>query len=111
MQTAGYTSNINGRYPLSTQTLDFIQGQILLLQQLGFIGGSRYILRYPDGTNSGLAFINGELLTIAATPAYSDSTKFLIVSERTEDITADGDSYEEARKYRTAYLAVSARQC
>lgn len=108
MQTAGYTSNINGRYPLSTQTLDFIQGQILLLQQLGFIGGSRYILRYPDGTNSGLAFINGELLTIAATPAYSDSTKFLIVSERTEDITADGDSYEEARKYRTAYLAVSA---
>ena len=108
MQTAGYTSNINGRYPLSTQTLDFIQAQILLLQQLGFIGGSKYLLRTPDGTNSGLAFINGELLEIAATPAYSDSTKYLIVSEQTSDIVADGDTYTEARKYRSAYLSTSA---
>lgn len=108
MQTAGYTSNINGRYPLSTQTLDFIQAQILLLQQLGFIGGSKYLLRTPDGTNSGLAFINGELLEIAATPAYSDSTKYLIVSEQTSDIVADGDTYTEARKYRSAYLSTTA---
>lgn len=109
MQTAGYTSNINGRYPLSTQTLDFIQSQVLLLQQLGFIGGSRYMLRTPDGTHDGLAFVDGELLTVAATPAYTSTTKYLIVTETTEDITADGDTYTEARRYRTARLSVSAQ--
>ena len=107
MQTAGYTTTNSGRYPLSTQTLDFIQAQIMLLQQLGLVGGKRYILRAPDGTNTGLVYLDGELLTVAATPALSNSTKYLIVRTTTEDIHADGDTYTEARRYRTAYLSTS----
>ena len=58
MQKANYTSTTTasggqGKYPLSTQTLDFIQQQVMILQLLGYIGGSKYILRQPDGTNTG----------------------------------------------------------
>lgn len=46
MQKGNYTNTATasggqGKYPLSTQTLDFIQQQITLLQQLGFIGGNK----------------------------------------------------------------------
>lgn len=49
MQKANYLSTVTptggqGKYPLSTQTLDFIQQQVLLLQQFGLIGGNKYIL-------------------------------------------------------------------
>lgn len=75
MQKGNYTNTATasggqGKYPLSTQTLDFIQQQITLLQQLGFIGGNKYILRQPDGTQTGLAFIDGELF-YAGCEAYA----------------------------------------
>ena len=46
MQKANYTSTTTasggqGKYPLSTQTLDFIQQQVMILQLLGYIGGSK----------------------------------------------------------------------
>lgn len=113
MQKANYTNTATasggqGKYPLSTQTLDFIQQQIILLQQLGFIGGSKYILRQPDGTRTGLVFIDGEVLTLAAKPTPSANIKFINVTSNTEDIKADGETYKEARTYRTAALASSA---
>ena len=57
MKTASYISTQTttggvGKYPLSTQALDFIQSQILLLQNLSLIGGNRYILKAPDGTST-----------------------------------------------------------
>lgn len=112
MQKAGYTTTQvqgvdSGRYPLSTQTLEFIQGQIMLLQQLGFIGGNRYILKVPDGTNAGIAYIDGELLSIDRTPAMSSNIRYIIVRTTKEDIHADGETYTEAREYRTAYLSTS----
>ena len=112
MQKAGYTTTQvqgvdSGRYPLSTQTLEFIQGQIMLLQQLGFIGGNRYILKVPDGTNAGIVYIDGELLSIDRTPAMSSSIRYIIVRTTKEDIHADGETYTEAREYRTAYLSTS----
>ena len=113
MQKGNYTNTATasggqGKYPLSTQTLDFIQQQITLLQQLGFIGGNKYILRQPDGTQTGLAFIDGELFTLAAKPTPSANIKFVNVATKTEDIKADGETYKEARTYRTAALASSA---
>lgn len=112
MQKAGYTTTQvqgvdSGRYPLSTQTLEFIQGQVMLLQLLGFIGGNRYILKAPDGTNAGIVYIDGELLSIDRTPAMSATMKYIIVRTVNEDIHADGDTYSEARTYRTAYLSTS----
>lgn len=64
MQKANYlntrtASGNSGKYPLSTQTLDFIQQQIMLLQQLGYIGGSKYILRQPDGKTQACAILTG----------------------------------------------------
>lgn len=113
MQKANYinTSTVSGgqgKYPLSTQTLDFIQQQILLLQQLGFIGGSKYILRQPDGTSTGIVFIDGEVLTLAAKPIPSANIKFINVTTKKVDIKADGETYTEARTYRTAALSASA---
>ncbi len=113
MQKANYintatASGGQGKYPLSTQTLDFIQQQVMTLQLLGYIGGSKYILRQPDGTNTGLVFIDSEVLTLAAKPVPSASTKYINVTTKTEDIKADGETYTEARTYRTAALSTSA---
>ena len=113
MQKANYTntstvSGGQGKYPLSTQTLDFIQQQIMILQLLGYIGGSKYILRQPDGTNTGLVFIDGEVLTLAAKPTPSANIKYVNVTTKKTDIKADGETYTEARTYRTAALSASA---
>lgn len=113
MQKANYTSTTTasggqGKYPLSTQTLDFIQQQVMILQLLGYIGGSKYILRQPDGTNTGLAFINGEVLTLAAKPIPSANIRYVNVTTKKTDIKADGETYTEARTYRIAALSSSA---
>jgi hypothetical protein len=112
MQKANYTntsttSGGQGKYPLSTQTLDFIQQQVMILQLLGYIGGSKYILRQPDGTNTGLVFIDGEVLTLAAKPIPSANIKYINVTTKKSDVKADGETYTEARVYRTAALSAS----
>ncbi len=112
MKTAAYTSTLTesgkaGSYPVSTQTLDFIQSQILLLQKLALIGGSRYILQEPDGTNIGYVVIDGEVLALPATPKLTSSVKYVSVKTETEDIEADGETYLEARTTRTAVLSAS----
>lgn len=66
------------------------------------------ILREPDGVNTGLVAIDGELLPMAATPIANSSTKYIVVTETKEDIVADGETYKEARTYRSAkYSATS----
>ena len=69
-----------GKYPLSTQTLEFIQQQILLLQEIVAICGGKVIIREPDGTNTGLLALNGEVLHIAATPKLTTSIKYVLVT-------------------------------
>lgn len=113
MQKANYTntsttSGGQGKYPLSTQTLDFIQQQVMILQLLGYIGGSKYILRQPDGTSTGLVFIDGEVLTLAAKPIPSANIRYINVTTKKTDIKADGETYTEARVYRTAALSSTA---
>ena len=94
MQKANYTntsttSGGQGKYPLSTQTLDFIQQQVMILQLLGYIGGSKYILRQPDGTSTGLVFIDGEVLTLAAKPIPSANIRYInVTTKRTLKQTA-----------------------
>lgn len=107
MQTAAYTSvktanNGEGKYPLSTQTLEFIQQQILLLQEIVAIAGGKVILREPDGTSTGLLALNGEVLHIAASPKLTSSIKYVLVTTKKSDILADGETYKEARTVRTA---------
>ena len=108
MNKAQYTSTSvadggNGMYPLSTQTLAFIQGQIELLQSLAQIGGKRYILKEPANGSIGVVVIDGEVLPLAATPTTGKGIK---VTEERQDIVADGTTYVEARIVRSAkYVA------
>ena len=108
MNKAQYTSTSvadggNGMYPLSTQTLSFIQSQIELLQELAAIGGKRYILKEPANGSIGIVVIDGEVLPLAATPTTGKGIK---VTEERQDIVADGTTYVEARIVRSAkYVA------
>ncbi len=112
MKTASYTSTQTttggtGKYPLSTQTLEFIQSQILLLQQLALIGGSRYILKEPDGKASGVAVIDGEVLVLAAKPVRNNNVKYVVVKTEKQNIEADGETYVEARTVRSAVYSTT----
>lgn len=108
MNKAQYTSTSvadggNGMYPLSTQTLSFIQSQIELLQALAAIGGKRYILKEPANGSIGIVVIDGEVLPLAATPTTGKGIK---VTEERQNIVADGTTYVEARIVRSAkYVA------
>lgn len=117
MKTASYISTQtekggSGKYPLSTQTLDFIQSQILLLQQLSLIGGNRVILREPDGNSAGACVIDGEVLVLSAKPVRGTSTKYISVVTKKQDIEADDEVYIEARTVRTAtYSTTKTAEC
>lgn len=112
MQTAAYTTvktatNGEGKYPLSTQTLEFIQQQILLLQEVVAIAGGKVILKEPDGTNTGLLALDGEVLPIAASPKLTTAIKYVYVITKKTNIEADGEIYQEARTVRTAKFAAA----
>ena len=107
MQKANYLNSVTsagdaGKYPLSTQALDFIQQQITLLQALGYIAGPHCILKEPDGQNSGLVFIDGELYLLSAVPVRGEAVKYINITEKKEAITADSVIYQDARIFRTA---------
>lgn len=117
MNTAVYTEAVTanggvGKYPLSTETLDFIQEQVKLLELLAGCGGVNYILRAPDGTNEGLAVIENnqhepEVVTINPKPTFSSSVKYLTITTKKENIKADDETYLEARIYRTAQFTTT----
>ena len=75
------------------------------MQNLSLIGGSRYILKAPDGTNTGCVVIDGEVFALPASPAMSDRMKYVVVKTEKQDITADGETYKDARTVRTAALS------
>ena len=101
------SSGGNGLYPLSTQGLAFIQSQIELLQSFALIGGKRYILIAPTPTADGVIVIDGEVLPLRAT---SKTGTGIQVYQKTEDITADGTTYKEARITRYAEYVTTYRE-
>lgn len=116
MKIANYTETRStseglNKYPLSTDTLQFIQEQISLLEALAGIGGSNYILRAPDGTAPGIAVIvnNGrhEVLEIEPRPVFSPRARYLTVITTENEVQADGDTYVRARTLRTAQFSAT----
>ncbi len=117
MKTASYTDTRTatggvGKYPLSTETLDFIQDQIKLLELLAGVGGSNYILKAPDGTTGGVAVIENtdkqaEVVEIAPRPVFGTSVRYLTITTTAEDIRADAETYKEARILRVAQFTTA----
>lgn len=114
MNTASYTSTTTatggvGKYPLSTETLDFIQSQIKLLECLAGIGGKNYILQTDTGGVVVITQKNGapEVLELMQKPAFSQSVKYVTVITEKEDIKADDEKYLEARTYRRAQFTTN----
>lgn len=100
MNTAKYTDRPERNYPISTETLAFIQNQILLAAQSAQIAGGNYIISgcVHNGNNvsEGVVVIAGEVLPFVGGIAQ---TNIRIVEEK-QSITAGGTTYVDARTIR-----------
>lgn len=116
MHTAQYTTTANGagevgQYPLSTETLEFIQQQVLLLERLSsLVGVDRpWIIKSPgrEEKDEGLLAYNGALYPIESSGTYLVPTNRyrLLLREEYKDIFTEDNRFDGARKYETAYLA------
>ena len=117
MNTASYQNAI-GKYPLSTETLSFIQEQIKLLEKLAGLGGKNYIIQ-PESKVGGIVVITRkikagaeekeerEVLELMDSPAYSQFTRYVSVITEKKNIVADAQTYAEARIYRRAQFSAN----
>ena len=109
MNIANYleASASTGRYPLSVQSLDFIQQQILLLQSLIRLGGKRYMLVRPTPTSDGIIALDGELITVKACEIPDRNPVNFRIFTQQQDVTALGMTYNGAVTIRwAAYSSV-----
>ena len=118
MNLANYSTALNsagklGQYPLSTETLSFIQEQILLVQQFSaIVDGGRssqpIVIKSPTRIEGGVALYKGELLPISPIGIDIKAGKYydLCLSEQMQDISIQGDSYKAARTLRSVYIAL-----
>lgn len=116
MNRANYTTATNsagksGQYPLSTETLSFIQDQILQLQELvGIIDGPKsnrpIIVKSPTTTETGSLLYRGEILEVATLTIDIQAGKdySVIIRETASDIKVQGDVYKGARTIRVAHV-------
>ena len=102
MNKAQYTGRPERNYPLSTETLDFIQGQVLLAAEWAKMAGGNYILSGCEDTGDrigdGTLIIEGEVLPFVGGIKQG---MIRIVTTKTS-ITAGGNTYDEARTFRAA---------
>jgi hypothetical protein len=102
MNKANYTDRTERNFPLSTQGLDFIQQQVLLAAQYAKTAGGNYILsgcqEVGMEVSSGILIIAGEIIPFTGGVKQE---KIRIV-ETHEDITAGGNTYEDAYIKRRA---------
>jgi microcystin-dependent protein len=103
MNTANYLSdgNVNRqKYPLSVESLDFIQQQIRLVHDLANLAGGNFIIQGCNvsgaQTSAGTVIINGEVLPFLAGVTLSK----IRIRETVENITAQYVTYTNARVKR-----------
>ena len=97
MDRANYTENGKGRYPLSTEGLDFIQRQIELIYSVAELHGRNYILKESTDYTEGVIVVDGELM-----PLEGGRQPYIDVVETSETLEADGLTYDGARVIRRA---------
>lgn len=94
--------NSNNRFPVSTDTLNFMQEQTMLIQRLTALYGEMYILQQSSASIDGVICLKGELLPLKGDPDVDgEDTEIALVSVK-EDITANGILYKDARETRYA---------
>lgn len=94
------TVNQTGKYPVTIQGLNFIQNQILALQNIALAGGKNYILKPSTQTSPGIVVLDGEILPLIGLPRNS-TYKYLKIVENTEtDIITDNGTYRGLRTVR-----------
>lgn len=99
MNTANF-KNSNNKYPLSTDTLDFMQKQIHLAYGLASLYGDNYIITQSTADTDGLIVVKGELMPLKGT-----AQKYIAIKEISHDIEAGGQKFANARVERYAYYA------
>jgi hypothetical protein len=113
MDTANYLNDGNVdrlKYPLSVESLDFIQQQIRLVHELANMAGGNFIIQgcnvAGSQTTAGILIINGEILPILA---GITQTKVRI-REAVDTITAQYITYANARVRRWVEFGENADQ-
>ena len=112
MNTANYLTAVNrageaGHYPLSTETLEFIQQQIGLLSNLAKLSGNKTVmLKTPTTTETGVAILSGEVVEVArlSAPLVPNTSYKLELKQTTVDVSTADDVYKGARTMRVATL-------
>ena len=114
--------NGNHRFPVSTESLEFIQQQIYLIARLSSLAGTNVIIKQPTSSTlpgaqtqllsfdsqyspfAGLVIINGLLY-----PLYGDATKpYISISTTQESVQVPGEQDPlQVRTYRYAYYCNS----
>lgn len=83
------------RFPLSSETIDFMQSMSVLIAKLAGLGGSNYILSgcVETGSNvsSGVVVIAGEILPFAG----GTKTTYVVIEETKRSVTAESQVYAD----------------
>lgn len=95
--------NGNAMFPISTDALDFMQEQTLLVARLTELAGPYVIISQPANGKAGLCVFDGELLPLSGDAAATH----IGVTEVKTDITAHGTTYRDARVTREAVYGTS----
>lgn len=95
--------NGNAMFPISTDTLDFMQEQNFLVARLTELAGPYVIISQPANGKAGLCVFDGELLPLSGDTAATH----IGVTEVKTDITAHGTTYRDARVTREAVYGTS----
>ena len=95
--------NPQGSFPLSTDAVDFMQNQILLVEKLTTIFGRNVMIKLPQyhgssaPSENGLMIFDGELVEVSASiDGFSNITKLDLV-EKKVSINALGEIFSDVR--------------
>lgn len=97
----GGAENAGGKYPVTVQGLDFIQQQILTLQQLGYIGGECYVVKVFTDDSSGIVFINGTFMPLMN--KRTATSTHISYGEQCADIEVGDELYADVKCGESAF--------
>lgn len=111
MDKINYLSNSttaqNGKFPVTIQGLEFIQKQLLQLQNCAlFAGDGVYIIRNSHKDVTGICVVYGEVLPIVN--IRSVKATHLQITVQKETVSTDSGVYSDIREIRVAKWTVSA---